>query len=131
MVLVQDVYKNRHNMILKFGEARIHHVHVQGKRIHPPARHCTGLDNAVIINNKDLQSNLISAHSNERITAVHIWWSHGGCQKELVIVNVYLRPREDLEPDLQLLGRLLHDPQWRTLPIIISGDWNARHEAWD
>src|SRR5699024_10473279 len=118
-------------LILKFGSAKILHTRVNDKRIEPPLPHCTGLDNAIIVNNKDLNADFIPEYSNDHITTAHLWWLHGHTRKELIIANIYFRPRAELEPDVELLKELVRDRQWSAIPIIISGDWNSRHPSWD
>ena len=117
IVLIQDVYKNRDNLILKFGSAKILHTRVNDKRIEPSLPHCTGLDNAIIVNNKDLNADLIPEYSNDHITTAHLWWLHGHTRKELIIANIYFRPRAELEPDVELLKELVRDRQWSAIQI--------------
>lgn len=81
----------------------------------------------IYAHNRNLSTSHITSFSNRFITTISIQIR----STKLLLVNVYLLPNDpNFDAHLILLSNILLDPQFQNLPIILTGDFNARHTHW-
>src|SRR5699024_124797 len=78
------------------------------------------------VHNTALNTSILNQYSNRFITSILVQIR----SSKFILVNSYFLPDSDLRPHLTLLTSLLQDPSLLNLPIIITGDLNARHKDW-
>src|SRR5699024_6356274 len=77
----------------------------------------------IYIHNTALDTSILTNYSNQFITSTLVQVR----SSKFILVNSYFLPNSDIRPHLSLLTNLLQDPTYQNLPIIITGDLNARH----
>nr|XP_027201524.1 uncharacterized protein LOC113795535 [Dermatophagoides pteronyssinus] len=81
-------------------------------------------DTAIVITNKSLIINLIHEFSCSFATTISIQC----IDRFIIICNIYIRPNEICTEHIEFIENIIN--KYRNTPLIISGDFNARHLLW-
>ena len=119
IILIQEPYTQNTNTIYGYPMRSTLYYHTSTNTLQqtPPK-------SGILISNSKLYTQFLPNLSSPNITTIKVQLHN----TELIISSIYIEPNSLNHNHIQILKSILHT--FSNLPIILAGDFNARHPLW-